>query len=811
MNISYNWLGSYIDHGMDAFEMAEQLTSCGLEVESVEEYDSVPGGLKGLVIGHVLETWKHPDADKLTVTKVDVGGGQINQIVCGAPNVAKDQFVVVALPGTKIYPVNGESFEIRKAKIRGELSEGMICAEDEIGLGTSHEGIIILTEKVAAGTPANEYFRLESDHILSIGLTPNRADAVSHIGVARDLSALLRTRKDVERKVLWPEINAFAAPEKIPVIDVQVKSKDCVRYSGVHLRNINVSESPDWLKSRLLSVGLHPINNIVDITNFVQYEMGQPLHAFDASKIKGRKVVVRSARKGEKFVTLDEVERELKGSELMICDTDNGMCIAGVFGGLNSGVSSETTEVFLESACFDPVSIRKTSKVHGLKTDASFRFERGTDPDVTIAALKRASLLIAEICGGEVSSSVIDIYTEPVRFHDVKVSLNRINQLNGLNTSPDKFEKILSSLEIKALKESTGIYNLQVPPYRVDVRREADIAEEVIRLTGYDEVPLPERMHMPMPAVAGNSPDKVRRKLLDFLVANGFTEVMNNSLTTSSHSKQVANNISIPAVIRNPLSKDLDILRTHMLFPMLQTAVYNSNRKRPDLRLVENGFVYSFADGKYSESEKTSILFCGNRYPENWMNDNKGYTPYYIKSVLNSTLHSFGFNVTQLTYTPFQHDLMNTCMQVSVDAKVIGYAGKILTGIVREFDLTGDVWYGELDMSALYKKVLKVSGQIAEPPKYPEVRRDLSLILDKNLEFAQLENMAYQTERKLLRSVNLFDIYEGDRIEKGKKSYAMSFHLRDDEKTLTDKDIEKVMNKLMANFESKLGAIVRKS
>ncbi len=533
MNISYNWLGTYIDHGMDVRELSDVLTSCGLEVEGVQEHESVPGGLKGLVVGEVVEASRHPNADKLTLTKVDVGNGVVNQIVCGAPNVAQGQKVVVALPGTTIHPVNGEPFTIKKAKLRGEVSEGMICAEDEIGLGTDHDGIMVLDPALEPGTMVNSLYEVSSDHVLTIGLTPNRVDAASHIGVARDLSALLRFRQQRSVPVNWPDTPQLKNQDVDPLVTVDISSKDVIRYSGIHLKNVQVNESPDWLRQRLTSIGLKPINNVVDVTNFVLYEMGQPLHAFDASKISGNKVVVRNAEKDEKFVTLDDVERKLDGTELMICDAEKGMCIAGVFGGAGSGVTMETTEVFLESACFDPVSIRKTARKHDLNTDASFRYERGSDPDITIVALERAVSLLSEITGAEVSSALVDIYPEPVPKTTIKVSCERINELNGVELDASSFEGLMGSLGIDCTKGSGSEYELKVPPYRVDVKREADIAEEVLRLIGYDRIPIPENMHMSVPSIGTNLKEDMRDAIARYLVSSGFCEVMNNSLTSS--------------------------------------------------------------------------------------------------------------------------------------------------------------------------------------------------------------------------------------------------------------------------------------
>ena len=809
MNISFTWLKDYIKHDMQPQELADALTSCGLEVEAIEEKESIPGGLKGLVVGEVLESWKHPNADKLTLTKVDLGGGQVNQIVCGAPNVAAGQKVIVAVPGTMVYPLKGEPFEIKKAKIRGESSHGMICAEDEIGLGEGHDGIMVLEAGVPNGTTAADHFNMKSDLMMTIGLTPNRPDAASHIGVARDLSALIMTRQGEKAEVMWPDVSAFSEVAVDPEINIELQSTDVIRYTGVHIANIKVSESPDWLKHRLISVGLNPINNIVDITNFVQYEMGQPLHAFDADKIAGKKVVVRNSKSNEKFVTLDEVERKLDGTELMICDADKGMCIAGVFGGLISGVTASTTNIFMESACFDPTSIRKTSKNHGLKTDASFRYERGTDPNITVTALKRAALLFSEVAGGKVSSSIIDLYPSPIEDFSVSVSLDRMNMLNGIELGESDFEKVMTSLEIKFAKTGSG-YELTVPPYRVDVQREADIAEELLRLTGYDNIPVPDQMRMSVPAISKLVPDQIRNKISNHLAANGFSEVMNNSLTRSSLSNKF-NEAENNAVIKNPLSKELDILRQNMLFPLLDTAIYNANRKRSDLRLFEKGFCYKFIDGKYVESEKIALLITGDRQIESWMENKENYSIFYLKSIIMNTLCSAGLAEGSISFEPISDQHFQMCMQVKYNGTTLGMLGMVKSSTQKNFDLKGNVWFGEFLMSPIYKKLKKRTVAILEPPKFPEVKRDLSMVLDQKVAYASLESLAFNTEKKILRRVELFDVYQGDKIEAGKKSYALSFYLRDDERTLKDKDIDKVMDKLMSGFEKQLNAIVRKS
>ena len=809
MNISYNWLKQYIDFEQSPDEIGVLLTGCGLEVEGIDPFESVKGGLKGLIVGEVLEAAKHPNADRLTVTKVNLGNGVVSQIVCGAPNVAAGQKVVVAIPGTMIFPVSGEPFEIKKSQIRGEASEGMICAEDEVGLGTSHEGVMVLNVDAIPGKPAIDYFDIENDYTLSIGLTPNRSDAASHIGVARDLRAVMNTKALIGGgnliEVKWPDVNSFSAPENSPEINVKIENETCVRYSGVHIAGIKVGPSPDWLQNRLKAIGLKPINNIVDITNFVLYETGQPLHAFDAGKIGGKEVLVKRLPAGSKFVTLDGVERKLQGSELMICDVNGGMCIAGVFGGLGSGVSDATTELFLESACFDAVSVRKTSKIHGLKTDASFRFERGTDPNITVYALKRAALLINEIAGGKITSKIIDIYPKPVADMSVTFSENNFKRLTGVDPGVEQLHKILGWLDIKVLSEVNGNFQLSVPPYRVDVMREVDVVEEVLRIYGYDRIPLPLKMNTSLPTANHVPLEKIRNSVSAYLVANGYFEIMANSLYRSS---VFGEDNSDFARIKNPLSVDLDIMRPVMLFPMLDIARYNHNRKRSDLRIFEFGKTYSRNSEGYEEKNHLSLLITGERNAPHWQVKKDEYSIYYLKSIVDN-LTDVG--AKKLKWHPVESEVLDMCMQLRFGKLEVARIGKVRKKVAKDFDLDGSVWFTDLDLDAIVKTQNSEPVKISEPPKFPEVRRDLSMLMDKSVQYQQLETLAYETERKILRDVNLFDIFEGEKIGLDKKSYALSFLLRDDEKTLTDKEIDKVMERLMEGFESKLGAVIRKA
>ncbi|MBK9424242.1 MAG: phenylalanine--tRNA ligase subunit beta [Bacteroidetes bacterium] len=807
MNISYNWLKSYLNTDVSVDELSVLLTACGLEVESVEPFESVKGGLKGLVIGEVLETSRHPNADRLTVTKVNTGN-EIAQIVCGAPNVAAGQKVIVALPGAVLYPVSGDSFEIKKSKIRGEASEGMICAEDEIGIGTSHDGIMVLPADVVVGAPAASYFNIESDFILSIGLTPNRADAASHIGVARDVKAVLNTRSSSDTvKVQPPSVAEFKTPSVKPVVNVKLNHDAVVRYSGLHLRNVKVKPSPEWLQNRLKAIGLKPINVIVDITNFVLFETGQPLHSFDASRINNSEVIVQSLPKDTKFVTLDSVERKLSGTELMICDANGPMCIAGVFGGLHSGVSNDTTEIFLESACFDSVSVRKTSRFHGLKTDASFRFERGTDPEMTLYALKRAALLIQELAGGECSSEIIDLYPHPVKWAEVQFSAAGFYRLTGVNIPPQRLKQILGNLDIEVLSETDGVMQLRIPPYRVDVTREADVVEEVLRIFGYDNIPMPAKLNASLPPPVTVKLEAFRNTVASYLVANGFTEVMSNSLTRSS-----VPDGKLPGVvkIKNPLSQELDIMRPEMLSPLLDIARYNKNRRRPDLRIFEYGKTYFKNETAYFETNHLALLVSGSRTPEHWQQKSIPYSVYYLKAIVDNIISVSKTSQSKMIWEPVDNNQLEQAMILKSGKHTVATIGQVKKSFLKSYDVDGVIWYVDLDIDVCNRLAANAFPKISEPPKFPEVRRDLSMLVDKSLQYQSLEALAFETERKLLKEVNLFDFYEGEKIGNDKKSYAMSFILRDDEKTLTDKEIDKVMIRLMENFEKKLGVVIRK-
>lgn len=810
MNISLNWLKQYLNIQESPESIAAMLTGCGLEVESMEPFESVKGGLRGLVVGHVLETMRHPNADRLTVCKVDLGNAEPSQIVCGAPNVAAGQKVIVAVPGTIIHPAQGEPFEIKKSKIRGEASEGMICAEDEIGLGGDHSGILVLPSTAVPGELALKHFEVEQDLMLSIGLTPNRPDAASHIGVARDLRAVIHASGDHTMSLQWPDVSSFNTPDQTPAISLHVEDADCIRYAGLHMTNIQVAPSPQWLQNRLKAVGLSPINNVVDITNYVLYETGQPLHAFDATRIAGGKVVVKKLAAGTMFTTLDGVERKLNGQELMICDAEKGMCMAGIFGGLHSGVSETTTEVFLESATFAPVSIRKSSKHHGLKTDASFRFERGTDPEMVLYALKRAALLIADVAGGVIASSIQDHYPQPIAWNRIQLRHATIKRITGLDLDRGVVSAILATLDIRVINELENGWDLEIPPYRVDVTREADVCEELLRIYGYDNIPLPENMQLSMQS-GGDAPLEMRRKRMShYLSSNGFNEIMSNSLFRSNgYGEEVQSQL---ARIKNPLSAELDVMRHELLLPMLDAAVYNQNRQRSDLRLYEFGKSYARRGDGYSETNGLGVLMNGLSHPGSWDHKKESFSFYYLKSMVANVLTSAGYQVPARAWQyQVNHAHLEECMAVMHHGTEMACYGRVRKRIMKEAGLQGPCWYAYLNLDALELNFAKEKLKALEPPRFPEVHRDLSMILDRNIRYGDLEQLAFETDKGLLREVGLFDVYEDAKLGDNKKSYALSFVLRDDEKTLTDKEIDKAMQRIMDAFEQKMGAVIRKA
>jgi phenylalanyl-tRNA synthetase beta chain len=805
MKISLNWLKDYIDLTESPETISKTLTDTGLEVESLESVEQVEGGLTGLVIGEVLTCEKHPDADKLKITTVDIGNGAISPIVCGAPNVAIGQKVIVATVGTTLYPTGHDSFKIKKAKIRGEVSEGMICAEDEIGIGTDHDGIMVLNTDLANGTPAAQYFNLENDIVFEIGLTPNRADAASHIGVSRDLKAALG------KPVKWPSVEAFKKDDDKLNIEVIVENTDaCPRYSGLTLTNVKVSESPEWLKQKLRSIGLTPINNVVDITNFVLHETGQPLHAFDADKITKNKVLVKTLTEGSAFTTLDEKERKLRSDDLMICDGDEkGMCIAGVFGGMHSGVTSSTKNIFLESAYFSPDYVRKTAQHHQLKTDASFRFERGTDTEITVYALKRVALLIKELAGANISSDIIDHY--PVKIEDFKVEVKykNIHRLIGKLLPEEKIHSILEALDIKIQNKSELGFTAIVPTFRVDVQREADVIEEILRIYGFNNIELTHGMGTDFLAdFPATDKDKLQSKTTETLAAIGYFEVLTNSLTKPTYAESDSSiDEKENVVILNKLSEDLGVMRQSMLYSLMEVAAHNINRKQADLKLFEFGKTYKLAEGKYKESNRLSMLISGNIGGEHWSSkprkveffDLSGAVNLLIGKLTNKTL------ISKVTHSyPFDYAL-----SLEANGKILATLGKVSSTAYRKVGLKQEIFYADIDWNLLLK-LTNNNIVFEEVSKFPEVKRDLSLVIDKSITFDQIQTLATTLERKYLTAINVFDVYEGDKIAEGKKAYAMSFTLQDKEKTLTDKVIDKTMSKLMTSFESDLGAIIRK-
>lgn len=814
MKISYNWLKEYIKTDLSPDELGILLTDCGLEVESIEKFETVKGGLKGIVIGEVKTKEKHPDADKLNLTTVDVGTGTLLNIVCGAANVEAGQKVVVATIGAMLYPTTGEPFEIKKAKIRGKESEGMICAEDEIGLGTSHAGIMVLDASAKIGTPANEFFKIEEDYTFEIGLTPNRADAASHVGVVRDLVAVLNAKAVAMARVLTlPDERLFKVDETTSKIEVVVEDTiACPRYSGLSISNITVKDSPDWLKNRLKAIGLRPINNIVDATNYVLHELGQPMHAFDADKIKGGKVIVKKLADKTKFKTLDETERELSSEDLMICDSKGGMCIAGVFGGIESGVTAETKNIFLESAYFNASSVRKSSKRHGLKTDASFRYERGADPNITVYALKRAAILIKEIAGGKISSEIIDIYPTPIENFKVPFSFEKCEQLIGKKIDLELIKIIITSLGIGIEHEGNDALLLSVPPFKVDVTREQDVIEEVLRIYGYNNVEIPSVLNSSLSFAEKPDKEKIQNVISELLTNNGFSEMMCLSLTKGEYAtklKSLSEDRSV--AMMNPLSSDLNVLRQTLLFSGLETISYNQNRKNADLKLYEFGKTYMAVKGettKYIETKHLSVFITGRKQEESWNASNDGMNFYTLKGIVKNIIERLG--IKDVKMAELNSDTFSQGLAFNWNKKLLVEFGEVAKPVSSKMmDIKMPVYYADFNWDLVLEAMKKSSTVYTEVPKFPEVRRDLALLIDKAIQFEQLEQLAYQSEKNILKDVNLFDVYQGDKLPNGKKSYALSFILQDENATLTDKQIEKIMEKLMKTYQEKVGAEIR--
>lgn len=817
MTISYNWLKQYINIDIEPEKVSKILTSIGLEVESLEKVQTIKGGLEGIVIGEVLTCEKHPDADKLSKTTVNIGTGEPLNVVCGAPNVAKGQKVVVATVGTKLY-FGEQEIVIKKAKIRGELSEGMICAEDELGLGTSHAGIMVLDPSAVVGTPAKEYFKIEDDYVFEIGLTPNRIDAASHYGVARDLAAYLNLEKTT--KAIKPSVDAFKVDNNSFNIPIElVNPEACIRYSGITVSNIKVGPSPEWLQKRLKSIGLNPINNVVDITNFILHEIGQPLHAFDADFITGNKVVVKTVKDTTPFVTLDGAERKLSSEDLMICNAEHEMCIAGVFGGLHSGVTESTTKVFIESACFNPVSVRKTARRHGLSTDASFRFERGTDPNITIWALKRAAMLIKEVAGGEITSEIVDIYPKPVEDYKVEYNLKRTSTFIGKEIPTETIKKILEGLEIKVLKEDKDTLLLAIPPYRVDVQREADVVEDVLRIYGYNNVEFSDKVISTLNYSKKPDTHQIINITSDFLSSKGFNEIMCNSLTKLSYYTDLTTYPAINTVqIMNPLSSDLGGMRQTLLFGGLESVQRNINHRNPNLKLYEFGNCYKYipnADrsknplNSYHEDFRFSIWLTGDKTPETWIQKPEQTSFYTLKGFVHSILNRFGFEIDSLSIEDAVSDIFEYGLSYTFKNKPLVSFGLVKRSILESFDIKADVFFAEFNWNMVFEHSINLKITYKELPKFPEVRRDLALLLDKGIAYKEIKKLAFATERKLLKQVNLFDVYEGKNLGENKKSYAVSFILQDENKTLNDIQIDKTMNNLIEVFKKELGAQLR--
>jgi len=820
MNISYNWLKQYVDIDLNPTDLGVVLTNIGLEVSAIEKWQSVKGGLEGLLTGEVKTCGRHPNADKLSVTTVDVGTGELLPIVCGAPNVAAGQKVVVATVGTTL-TIGKDTITIKEAKIRGEISKGMICAQDEIGLGDDHSGIVVLSPDAPIGMKAADYFGVENDHVFEIGLTPNRIDGASHIGTARDLVAFFNHQNFNTNAsiavVNRPSVDNFAVDNHDFPIEVKIESPEaCHRYCGVTIAGVTIEESPIWLQNRLRAIGMNPINNVVDITNFVLHETGQPLHAFDADMITGNEVLVKMLPNSSKFVTLDGVERTLTGEDLMICNSEEGMCIAGVFGGIHSGVTEDTFNIFLESANFDPVYIRRTSKRHGLNTDSSFRFERGADPNINLYALKRAALLIKEIAGGTIASDVVDVYPNPIQDCKIDVTYHNIARLIGKKIDAPVIKNILLNLDIQIISETVDGLSLQIPAYRVDVKREVDVIEEILRIYGYNNVEIPSAVNASLSYSPKPDVDKLRNRVSDMLTSNGFNEIMSNSLTKSgyyekSSSLSINNNVKI----LNPISSDLSVLRQTLLFSGLEAISFNRNRRNADLKLYEFGNCYFYKSEKglslvkdYSEEEHLSLLMTGNHNDINWYSPEKQSDFYQLKAALEMVLKSLRYNCDTLETNELEDEFFSYGLQYSIKGIVLVRAGAIALKWLKEFDIDSPVFYADFNWSRLVENQPAVS-LYAEIPKFPEVRRDLALLLDKDVKFKQIRDIAFKNGEKLLKKVTLFDVFEGEKLGANKKSYAVNYVLQDETMTLTDKQIDKVMTKLIKAYEREVGAQIR--
>jgi len=807
VKISYNWLKQFINVDLPVSKVSEMLTDLGLEVEGIEEYCSIPGGLQGVVVGEVLSCEQHPNADRLKLTKVAIGNDKVVPIVCGAPNVATGQKVAVATVGSTLYDGDGNAFQIKKSKIRGEVSEGMLCAEDELSLGDSHEGILVLNDSLLSGTPCSEVFEIENDTVFEIGLTPNRADAMSHMGVARDLNAAC-VLKGIKAHWSTPEVSSFHIDHQSHPIEIHVKNPDkASRYIGLMIRDVHVAPSPDWLQNRLKAIGISPKNNIVDITNFVLHDMGQPLHAFDASKIKGD-IVVQTVADGTPFVTLDGEERKLDAEDLMICDEDKPLCIAGVFGGIHSGVGEETQHVFLEAAYFDPVSIRKTAKRHGLNTDASFRYERGIDPLITEYAIKRAAILIKKLAGGTISSELIEVAQLEPQPKQLFLHYKQLNDVIGQEIPKEKLTIILNALDITIESVSETGIGLSIAPYRVDITRPADVIEEILRVYGYNSITAAPPLQMPFPNYDNKSPHQVEELLAQTLVGMGFSEIINNSLTSPTYQKLDPSLANFNGVhLLNPLGKELSQLRSSLLFSSLETIGFNLNRQAKSLKLFEIGKTYASQDTDFVERKYVAISLVGSPFDENWDSLNAPSSFSFFKGAIEKIWLRMGIDISSCNYS--DHPTYSEGIEWRIGAKTIGRMGIVANSITKGFSIDKTVYYAELDWELVQQFAFNKEIKLSPISKFPTSRRDFALLIATDISFQAIESLAFKTERKLLQKVGLFDVYQGKNLADNQKSYGVSFEFQDPNKTLTDKQIDKIMKKLQTAFESELNAQLR--
>lgn len=807
MKISYNWLKQFIKTQKTSEQIAVLLTDLGLEVEGIEAFETIKGGLKGIVVGQVLSCEKHPNADKLNITTVDIGEEAPLQIVCGAANVAQGQKVAVATIDTTLYDLKGNPFQIKKSKIRGENSFGMICAEDELGLGSSHDGILVLDAKAKVGTPVSKIYNIEVDEIFEIGLTPNRADAMSHWGVARDLKAGLQ-QQGIHTELVTPSISNFRVDKRTLKVDVDVKEpKLCPRYCGVTISGVTVKESPEWLKNRLKSLGIAPKNNIVDITNYVLHELGQPLHAFDEAKIKGNKIVVKTVAAGTKFTTLDNVERVLSAEDLMICNDNTPIALAGVMGGLNSSITETTSNIFLESAYFDPVTVRKSAKRHSISSDASFRYERGVDPSITEYALKRAAILIKELAGGEITSDTIDLCPKKIPGFQVVLNFETLNRILGQEISKEVVKNILTSLEIKIGSISEVGLGLTIPPYRVDVQREIDVVEEILRVYGYNNIEFSQKLNASVSNSSQTEEYKLQNITANLLVSNGFYEIMSNSLTTPAYNELSANILKDQTVtILNPLSNDLSVMRQSLLFSGLEAISYNLNRKKTDIKFFEFGKIYKKQFAEYNEERHLAIFVSGNRTVDNWLEKAAPSDFFFLKTYLTKLLSRLG--IKDLTSTPLTSDVFAEGIALVKGNELIAEFGVVKKSILKEFDIKQEVLYADVKWENV-TRIVSNKIKFTEIAKYPQVKRDLALLIDNEVTFENIYLTAMQTNKQLIKKIDLFDVYQGDKLPENKKSYAVSLILQDEEKTLTDERIDKAMAIIIEELTQKLGAKLR--